>query len=87
MLLFDSVWKREGEESIGRETGSQTDRGSVSQQRPNEKLQLKVEMLHKRGKGHIKQYRCSNKEAEETLHSSAGGQIYSLRTILSLNDK
>lgn len=41
MLLFDSVWKREGEESIGRETGSQTDRGSVGWQRPNENCSWK----------------------------------------------
>lgn len=41
MLLFDSVWKREGEESVGRETGSQTDRGSVSWQRPNESCSWK----------------------------------------------
>lgn len=56
MLLFDSVWKREGEESIGRETGWQTERGPVSQLRPNENCSWK--------------WKCYTKEEKDTLSNT-----------------
>lgn len=56
MLLFDSVWKREGEESIDRETGSQTDRGSVRQQCPKENCSWK--------------WKCYTKEEKDTFSNT-----------------